>query len=400
MNQIPAAPRPEGGQTPAYVFDLAVLRARVAYLRAQLPPQVKLCYAVKANTFLLQALHPWVDHLEICSWGEYQICKALSLPEEKFVLSGVVKEPELVDQAVGSQRPLGCFTAESPAQLALLTQAARRHGRPLPLLLRLTSGNQFGMDEETLTQLVRACRQDPHIRLRGIQYFSGTQKFSLKKLRRELAYVDEVIQRLAQQEGYVPELLEFGPGLPVAYFEGEDFDEPAFLAEFSAMLSQLRFSGPLVLELGRSIAASCGTYLTRVVDLKRNRGEGYALVDGGIHQLTYYGQAMAMRSPRLRLLPDRPCQEEETWTVCGSLCTINDILVKRHPFPALAVGDVLAFENAGAYCATEGLSLFLSRDLPQIRLRDEDGRETVVREGMWTVPLNTSHHTKGEDHHG
>ena len=257
MNQIPAAPPPEGGQTPAYVFDLAVLRARVAYLRAQLPPQVKLCYAVKANTFLLQALHPWVDHLEICSWGEYQICKALSLPEEKFVLSGVVKEPELVDQAVGSQRPLGCFTAESPAQLALLTQAARRHGRPLPLLLRLTSGNQFGMDEETLTQLVRACRQDPHIRLRGIQYFSGTQKFSLKKLRRELAYVDEVIQRLAQQEGYVPELLEFGPGLPVAYFEGEEFDEPAFLAEFSAMLSQLRFSGPLVLELGRSIAASC-----------------------------------------------------------------------------------------------------------------------------------------------
>ena len=116
------------------------------------------------------------------------------------------------------------------------------------------------------------------------------------------------------------------------------------------MLSQLRFSGPLVLELGRSIAASCGTYLTRVVDLKRNRGEGYALVDGGIHQLTYYGQAMAMRAPRLRLLPDRPCQEEETWTVCGSLCTINDILVKRRPFPALAVGDVLAFENAGAYC--------------------------------------------------
>ena len=33
-------------------------------------------------------------------------------------------------------------------------------------------------------------------------------------------------------------------------------------------------------------------------------------------------------------------------------------------------------------------------------LRDEDGRETVVREGMWTVPLNTPHHTKGEDHHG
>ena len=46
------------------------------------------------------------------------------------------------------------------------------------------------------------------------------------------------------------------------------------------------------------------------------------------------------------------------------LCTINDILVKRLPLGGLEIGDVLVFEQAGAYCMTEGIALFLSRDLP------------------------------------
>ena len=42
--------------TPLYVFDLAVLPQRVATLREYLPEGVGLCYAVKANPFLLSAL--------------------------------------------------------------------------------------------------------------------------------------------------------------------------------------------------------------------------------------------------------------------------------------------------------------------------------------------------------
>ena len=37
----------------------------------------------------------------------------------------------------------------------------------------------------------------------------------------------------------------------------------------------------VVLELGRSVVASCGTYLTSVVDTKTNVGSNYAIVDGG-----------------------------------------------------------------------------------------------------------------------
>ena len=53
--------------TPRYVFDLGELERRVAFLRAHLPEEVELCYAVKANTFIIEKAAEIVDLLEICS---------------------------------------------------------------------------------------------------------------------------------------------------------------------------------------------------------------------------------------------------------------------------------------------------------------------------------------------
>ena len=56
--------------------------------------------------------------------------------------------------------------------------------------------------------------------------------------------------------------------------------------------------------------------------------------------------------------------------------------------PKLSVGDLFVFKNAGAYSVTEGINLFLSRDLPKILLI-KDGRILVVRDEVKTYKLNT-----------
>ena len=38
--------------TPFYVFDIGILKERIAYLRKHL--KADLCYAIKANTFILK----------------------------------------------------------------------------------------------------------------------------------------------------------------------------------------------------------------------------------------------------------------------------------------------------------------------------------------------------------
>ena len=240
-----------------------------------------------------------------------------------------------------------------------------------------------------LIQTIRMSRSNEWVEVEGIQFFSGTQKTSVKKLRRELTYVDAFIQRLETEEGFRVKELEFGPGLPVFYFQGDDFDEVSFLAEFSEMLSEMTSQVKLTFELGRSIAASCGTYMTSVVDAKVNKKQNYAIVDGGIHQLVYYGQSMAMKHPYCHVLPEKQEGETMDWNLFGSLCTVNDILVKQMPVRNLTVGDVIVFENTGAYSTTEGIALFLSRDLPKILLRKEDGEIHVLRDSIDTDPLNT-----------
>lgn len=113
-----------------------------------------------------------------------------------------------------------------------------------------------------------------------------------------------------------------------------------------------------------------------------------------MHQLVYYGQSMAMKHPPVRPLSPRVGEEPQPWTLCGALCTINDILVKRLPLGGLEIGDVLVFEQAGAYCMTEGIALFLSRDLPGVVLCTPDGRAVLARDHLATHPLNTPNHQK------
>lgn len=383
--------------TPLYVFDINVLRRRIAYLRNSLPG-VRLCFAVKANPFLLQELRGFADRFEVCSPGEAEICNRAHIPAAQQVISGVYKTPSVMEKMIAQGNGPRLFTVESVRQFRLLSGLAEQYRKPINVLLRLTSGNQFGMEEQEIVQLVQEREEYPLVCIRGIQFFSGTQKTSLKRLRRELEAVDTFVCALQETCGFTVQELEFGPGFPVNYFQGQAFDEDAFLAGFSGLLAGLRCGARVTLELGRSIAASCGSYLTRVVDVKQNRGQNYAIVDGGMHQMVYYGQSMAMQHPQCRIYPPRS-GDAENWNLCGSLCTVNDILIKQLPVAGLKCGDVFAFGNTGAYCMTEGISLFLSRALPRIVLLRAEGAPLLVREALPTDRINTSHYER-MNHHG
>lgn len=394
--------------TPLYVFDERVLAERVHYLRSVFQEPLELCFAMKANPFVLPAATPLVDRIEVCSPGEYRICRVLGIPQSKLVISGVYKEEETIANALGSTHLPAAVTIESLGQLDLVEALANRRGERVRVLLRLSNGSQFGMDRQDLIEAARRVLAHEHLDALGIQLFTGTQKTSLARLGRELDALSSLMLQLERALGWRPKELEIGPGLPIAYFPGDDLDEHAFLTAYARMLASLAFDGRIVLELGRSLVASCGTYLTRVVDTKRVSGQNYAIVDGGINQLVYFGQSMAMRQPPVHLLDDHcvaevdadanpgaeaplHCEggEAEAWTVCGALCTTNDLLAKQLPLPGLALGSVLAFEKTGAYSMTEGISLFLSRDLPRVAIVDASGRSHLVREGLRTDPFNT-----------
>ncbi len=370
-----------------YVFDLAALNRRIQYLYAALPKGVRLCYAMKANPFLTGKVASQVERVEVCSPGEAYICRQVGVPPEKMVISGVYKTPEMMESLVKTPTFTGIFTIESSQQYALFCHLAKKYRRKLPVLLRLTNGSQFGLEQEELERILASA--GPEIDLRGIQFFSGTQKTSLKKYKRELEMLDGLLLHLQDAYGLSLPELEFGPGFPVAYFQEEGLEEGELLANVSALLGQMNSRPQITLELGRSMAADCGRYFTHVVEQKQCKGQKYAIVDGGMHQLSYYGQHMAMRLPYYTVWGKEHLPPTDRWNVCGALCTMNDLLLKQAPLPPLAVGDVLCFANTGAYSVTEGIALFLSRDLPAVYLLQENGQAVCARKPTQTAPMNT-----------
>ena len=296
-----------------------------------------------------------------------------------------------------AERGAGTYTAESLNQLRLLEACAGAAGRTgVRVLLRLTSGNQFGMDEEDILASIRNRDSYPHLDLAGLQYYSGTQKKGMEKIEKELVKLDSFMDFVREHLDFEFRELEYGPGFQIPYFEGqEQADEEILLQEFKKALDSLNFKGIIFLEAGRFLAAPCGSYLTRVADVKRSQGQNYCIVDGGINHVNYYGQTMAMKVPAYRYLPqDNPARPPasqtsgDRWTVCGSLCTSGDILVKNLPLEGLMTGDLLVFDRIGAYSVTEGIYLFLSRQLPVVLTYTLQQGLSLVRDAFPTDILN------------
>src|SRR5699024_2885381 len=121
---------------------------------------------------------------------------------------------------------------------------------------------------------------------------------------------------------------------------------------------------------------------------KENRGKRYCIVDGGIHQIHYDGQIRGMYCPSFRLLGETAAGQEELWTVCGSLCTSNDVLIQKARVRDLKPGDVFVFERTGAYAAMEGMALFLSHELPGAVLYSERDGWKQARRRQPVYPWN------------
>lgn len=365
-------------QTPSFIFHTDVFARQIRRVKQKLG-NIPLTYSIKANAFLLAKLPDEITHVEVCSPGELQICKKMEIPGSRIIYSGVNKEWEDVSDALRYGADL--VTAESLKHLRLAQEAARQLGCQQKVLLRLTSGNQFGMSMEDIAEAFSG--DYPNLVFWGIHYYSGTQK-KARQMTKDIKRLDQCLEELSVRFGFVPQLVEYGPGFPIAYFADNTDVDP--LDEIAPALQELAARYPLGIEMGRYFASDCGIYATKVVDIKRNDDVNYVILDGGIHHLRYYGQMMAMQVPEMEVRNTLPGEAE--YCLCGSLCTVADVLVRNVKLPTLQEGSVILFQKCGAYAVTDGNSLFLSRKLPAVYLTDDTGTVVCKRALNETFCLN------------
>ena len=377
-------------KTPYYIFDETILRmhiAKMAEIRDRFTADdMRFCYAIKANPFLIPYIDLLVDHFEVCSWGELGICRKYKVDPRKIILSGVNKEPGMIADAL--EYGVRIFTAESINQYNEIVSQMEKADTNIHLLPRLSNGAQFGMEQSLIEEIIQNRDKHPNISILGIHYFTGTQKKKFTKIESELKLLEEFFAKLKSEYDFEPELLEYGPGLGVPYFEGDDFDSYyAVYEEMVEYIATAKYSYRVNLELGRFFAASCGKYVTAIADVKGTPDAPILILDGGRNHISYYGQNMVMKTPVIKSADD----DRECTVPCdlyGSLCSFNDMIARAVMLPAPKIGDRLIFENIGAYSITEGIYLFLSRDLPAVYVKEADGTCKMIRNNDPTFETN------------
>lgn len=364
--------------TPLFVYDAAVVRARVAQLRAALPPAVRLHYAVKANPFgpLLALLAGLVDGFDIASAGELALITAQGIDPARAGFAGPGKRDAEIAAAIAAGVTLHCESAREVERALALGEAV---GRRPALAVRVNpdfdlrgsgmkmggGARPFGVDAEHVPPLARRIVASG-AEWRGFHIFAGSQALDAQAVIATQAATLDLALRLAHEAQVPLPALNLGGGFGIPYFPG---DTPLDLGAVGAALAQrLAEHGPalhgtrLTVELGRYLVGEAGVYLARVVERKESRGEVFLVTDGGLHhQLAASGNfgTVVRRNYPLALANRMDAPADEVASVVGCLCTPLDRLADRVALPKGAEGDVVAVFCAGAYGATASPAAFL-----------------------------------------
>jgi diaminopimelate decarboxylase len=371
------------GDTPLFVYDVGMVKARIARLRAAMPAELDLHYAIKANPFapLIAAMAPLVDGLDIASKGELALALAAK-PGGAISFAGPGKRDDEIAAAIEAGATLN-LESEGEANRALI--AAERLGVTPRLAIRVNpeielrgSGmrmggraSPFGVDAEragALAKQVIAAGAD----WRGFHIFAGSQALDPQAIIETQAETLALAGRLADEVGVTPPLVNLGGGFGIPYFPGEvPLDVEAIgaaLAERLTSLPDALEGARFAIELGRWLVGEAGVYLTRVIDRKESRGELFLVVDGGLHhQLAASGNfgTVVKRNYPVAVASAGKGAPVETVSVVGCLCTPLDRLADRVALPAAQPGDVVAIFMAGAYGLSASPAAFLGHDLPR-----------------------------------
>ena len=361
------------GDTPLFVYDMAIVAARVAWFRAAMPG-IDLHYAIKANPHpdLLAAVAPLVDGLDVASAGE--LARALAVkPAAAISFAGPGKRDDELAAAICAGATVN---VESAGEAARALAAAERLGNVPRLAVRVNpdaelrgSGmrmggrpSPFGVDAERAGAVIRsivAAGAD----WRGLHIYAGSQVLDAAALIEAQAATLALARRLADEAGAMPPLVNLGGGFGVPYFSGDRaLDVEAVGAALAEALAGWQGDTRFAIELGRWLVAEAGVYLTRIVDRKESRGETFLVTDGGLHhQLAATGNlgTVVRRNYPLVLASAMGTEPSETVSVVGPLCTPLDRLGDRVALPRAKVGNLIAVFLAGAYGASASPADFL-----------------------------------------
>ena len=267
----------QAGATPLFVYSAALLRARVAQLRAAMPARLGLHYAVKANPLpaVLQVFSGLVDGFDIASGGELAIVRAAGIDPALVSFAGPGKRDAELTAAIIAGATLN-LESEAEAERALAI--GERTGKIPRLAIRVNpdfdlkgsgmkmggGAKPFGLDAERVPALARRI-VGAGAEWRGFHIFAGSQALDAEAIIHTQAQTLALAARLADEAGVALPHCNLGGGFGIPYFANDKALDITrigdALAESFAQLPEVLADTHFCIELGRYLAGEAGVYL-------------------------------------------------------------------------------------------------------------------------------------------
>jgi diaminopimelate decarboxylase len=318
---------------------------------------------------------------DIVSGGELEHLRRLGVRGDRIVFSGVGKTRYEIRDALQYSparsggiahhgRGILLFNVESEAELEVLLEESGRHirrgGRIPSVAIRVNPDvaagghphiatgshtHKFGLDWPEARRLYLVHKDSKYLRWNGISAHIGSQIISLDPFRRAFRRIAGYLSEL-RRAGIRLEYLDLGGGLGVRYTT----EKTPGREEYARMVAEcIRPLGlHLLLEPGRSIIASAGILLTKVIYTKRNRGKTFVVVDAAMNDLlrpALYGAVHPITRMAREVGGDKLSAERVD--IVGPVCETGDCLIHNWPLGAVKPGALLAIWVAGAYGMTQ-----------------------------------------------
>lgn len=339
--------------TPAYVYDLAGVRAGHRRLRATLPARADLYYTLSANPHpeLLREIRATGVLPVVRSPGELDAALVADWPARDVLYSGPARTDTDLDWAL--RLGVRTFTVDSPAALDQLARRAAGHQGQARCLLRVNASGATlaGADPEFVLAEPFRFAGTPGARVVGLHVCGAPGADDAAA-----TGVADLVGRLAAVLGE--------HGVPV-----ERVNFAGFAPGIAGPLASRTRVG---FEVDGDLVGAAGTLVTAVLDVRAAGDRQVVVLESGANHVGLFAGPRTTRALTPALISRPPSGAPVDTVLIGPQETPVDVWPLSVPLPRLRPGDVLAVPDTGAWGVTAGLVAFAAPTMPAEVVVDRD----------------------------
>ena len=343
--------------SPLYVYDTDIIASQYKRITDAFEKveKLQLNYAVKAlsNVNILRFFKNLGAGLDTVSIQEVSLALSVGVAPEKIIYTPNGVSLEEIENVAKKGVQINIDN------LSILELFGQKHPE-IPVCIRINphimaGGNskisvghidsKFGISVHQVPHIKRVV-ENTGMHINGIHMHTGSDILDIDTFLRATEILFDVAKKFKTID-----FIDFGSGFKVPYKEGDistDIEQLGLqLTErFNAFCKDFGKKITLMFEPGKFLVSKAGYFLAKVNVVKQTTSTVFAGIDSGFNHLI---RPMMYDSYHHITNISNPNGRDRYYSVVGYICE-TDTFGSNRRISEISEGDILCFENAGAYC--------------------------------------------------